>query len=809
MNVNAPVIAISAINGLPSSLPTGGKASVSATVSNDPASGGGVDWAVACTPGVNGDCGTFSSGLPTDHTASGVATTYTAPKVIPAGSPAGNVTITATSHANPASFSTATIPITASTAISIKFAAADTPPVTLTTLATANLAAVVTNDNVNPPNGVDWTVTCGSTGAGACGSFSLNPAHTASNVVIIYTAPPSVPTGNTVTIIATSTADPTQSVSATVTIINPVVVVTITQANSPLTAGSAETIIASVQNDSAKEGVSWTAACTNPTGAGCGIFNPQQSPGNSPQTSYTAPSAVPSSGLSVTITATSTANGITTGTATITVTPNPNLGLLSGPYALSLSGINGSGFYAIVGSLNADGLGDITGGEEDINGLAVCTPSTAPTVTGSYSIGPDGRGTMTLNTSNNCFGQTVSGVVGVQTMSFVVVGSPTSSTPRALITEFDNSTASGSLDLQSGLSGGLAAISGGYAFTLDGLDINGPNGNGVSNADVGGAFTANSGTISSGVQDVNDQVTGTVVKQQAITGTYTAPDPTTGRGTALLGAAGQQFTFVYYMVNPGHLKLLAFDLNNPLVVAGPAFTQGTSFSGPFVFTLAGVDGTLGGPLVAGGLFTASTTSLSAGILDVNDSGPVATNSAFTGTVTAASGGRGTFTVAGTNTGGLSEFAFYPTASNGVLLLEIDSTSTFTTVGMALPQTASGSITAATLGGNYALNFTGPIEGGEEDVDGQIISDGVSNLSGTVDVNGGPTTGLGGIAVAGTYAQNANGRFTGPLQLMLSSTSTQTLQNSYYIVDADTVLFIETDANGQVSGIMQLQNLTSP
>jgi hypothetical protein len=61
---------------------------------------------------------------------------------------------------------------------------------------------------------VDWTVTCQSTGN--CGTFS--PAHTASGTATTFTAPNAVPTGGTVTISATSTADPTRSDTATVTI---------------------------------------------------------------------------------------------------------------------------------------------------------------------------------------------------------------------------------------------------------------------------------------------------------------------------------------------------------------------------------------------------------------------------------------------------------------------------------------------------------------------------------------------------------------------------------------------------------------
>src|SRR5208283_4157569 len=107
--------------------------------------------------------------------------------------------------------------------------------------------------------------------------------------------------------------------------------------------------------------------------------------------------------------------------------------------------------------ITADGLGNISAGEEDfVDSLA---PHLA-TLTGTYTIGTDGRGKMTLTTTD-----TGIGVNGVQTLSFTVV------TPqRALVIEFDSfATSNGSLDLQTPSNFSLASISGGYAFAFSGL----------------------------------------------------------------------------------------------------------------------------------------------------------------------------------------------------------------------------------------------------------------------------------------------------------------------------------------------------
>jgi hypothetical protein len=81
--------------------------------------------------------------------------------------------------------------------------------------ATAHIAATVTNDSSN--EGVDWSCTP----VAACGTF--NPSHTNTNVDTAYTAPATVPSGGTVTVTATSTADPTKSVtSSPITITQPI-----------------------------------------------------------------------------------------------------------------------------------------------------------------------------------------------------------------------------------------------------------------------------------------------------------------------------------------------------------------------------------------------------------------------------------------------------------------------------------------------------------------------------------------------------------------------------------------------------------
>src|SRR5438105_4240934 len=67
---------------------------------------------------------------------------------------------------------------------------------------------------------------------------------------------------------------------------------------------------------------------------------------------------------------------------------------LRGQYAFLLSGFNGDGFMMIAGTFIADGNGKITDGTEDIStvlGLMNGVP-----FTGTYSVGPDNRGSATF-----------------------------------------------------------------------------------------------------------------------------------------------------------------------------------------------------------------------------------------------------------------------------------------------------------------------------------------------------------------------------------------------------------------------------
>ena len=235
---------------------------------------------------------------------------------------------------------------------------------------------------------------------------------------------------------------------------------------------------------------------------------------------------------------------------------------LKGTYAFSFSGVNQFGFLAVAGNLQANGAGVITGGTADINsrnGIFTNQP-----VSGSFNVHNNGQGTATVITPNGTFN-----------LSFVIV-----SGQHALIIRVDgNSTASGSLDLQSS-SVTLSTLAGSLVFNLTGVDS-------AQNAQgEAGVFTIDaSGNMIAGVEDTNDN--GTISANVAITPVAAAMStPTNGRGTISISGVTTQH-FVYYIVDNNHLNLIEIDLSTAL--AGPAFRQGSaSLSDSFAFTVAGV-----------------------------------------------------------------------------------------------------------------------------------------------------------------------------------------------------------------------------
>ncbi len=560
------------------------------------------------------------------------------------------------------------------------------------------------------------------------------------------------------------------------------IVIQLTNAPSILTINQSVTLTASVGNDSSDAGVDWSCA-----GGDCGTFAPAHTASGA-STAYTAPA----SPGSVTVTATATGDSSAKASITITIVPIGSNAMLNGAYVFSVQGVNGSGSYAAVGTILADGDGHITGGRQDYADESLQAGPDA--LTGAYAIGPDGRGSITLDVDNTSLPQH-----GVETFSIAVTSSA-----HALVIEFDGTAnSSGSLDAQASSALDPAAISGPFAFTAQGRDMS--SGSPITH---GGVLTmsASSGTIASGTYFEND---GGFTTSSATTGSVTAPDAF-GRGTLELSVG---LSFAYYAVQGQVLRIIETDFPT-LMTGGSMYGQGdagvnatfsnASLAGGYVLSHAG--GTSFGPLALAGQFAADGAgNFSTGVADLNNAG-VTTFASIAGLAryTMAGDGVGTLTLPPVvdqrgSVSALLIFAVSPalnlldptSVSGGGGALVMDNDGGATASGYIVPQSAD------VFDGNYAVNlqFVGPA--GETDWVGQAAASGGA-LTGTVDVNeaGLTTAGLGFTGSFMADAANA-GRWTGTF------TVDSVVHNiTYYQVSGTLLVIVDTDASDIGIGILE-------
>jgi len=269
------------------SMQAGQSQAFTATVANDSA-GKGVNWALSGSGCTGAACGTLSA----SSSASGVAVTYTAPATAPTP---GTITLTASSMADTTKRASATIMLTG-IAVSVSPATA-----TVATGLTQAFTATVTSDV--QAKGVTWAlsqpgITCT---AAICGTLSAT-----SGSPVTYTAPTSVPSPAGVTLTATSVADTTKAATAAITVGDPAgpVSVTITPKRGGLVVGQTLNFTATVTNDVAAMGVTWTASSGTVTA----------------QTSTTATFTAPTSPGVIKVTATSKLDATKNASVTIGVT---------------------------------------------------------------------------------------------------------------------------------------------------------------------------------------------------------------------------------------------------------------------------------------------------------------------------------------------------------------------------------------------------------------------------------------------------------------------------------------------------------
>lgn len=529
-------------------------------------------------------------------------------------------------------------------------------------------------------------------------------------------------------------------------------------------------ITASVTNDPTNQGVTWSLS-------GSGSLSAQ----TSTTVTYNAPASV-NSNIVVTVTATSVSDNTKSGSITITVTPTAanNNATLSGQYAFLVSGFDDAtgDRFAYIGSFTANGSGTITAGIEDQN--LPSSVNTAIAIQGSYTVGTDNRGTMTLGTP---------GAVSIKFAFSLGAFNGSGVATKLDVIEFDDSNGtsgrrgSGVAYLQNAAAFSTASITGPYAFQFIGQDSTA----GTRLVDIG-SFTATGGTTVTGSFDSNDNGSFTTGSSNAFTASLTSGAATATNGrVAFAETSGGSDTHVWYIVSATHVLSMETDAEGSSgLICGEILQQtSTSFTnsaltGNVVLYTTGLSSTSGNSYVQAGVLNFNSLSSNGSIsLDTNDGG--AQNTIST---------PFTYVVAGTG-----ETFLTPSTGTPLDLFLIDTNKAFVmdegslvNAGMLEAQ-AAGPFNNTFVNGSY---FDGLVESAPVAAEG--VSSGVAFSSGN------------GVVFATSDQSNTGGQLlTGQAQtitLTITSSSgraTDSSGNIYYIISL--TRFVSIQATAHTSGVL--------
>jgi hypothetical protein len=568
-------------------------------------------------------------------------------------------------------------------------------------------------------------------------------------------------------------------------------------------------LTAVVSNDSSSAGVDWMLTCAS--SANCGSLSTRHT-SSGQTTTYTPPSTLSGNSQNVTIVAFATADHTQNVIAPITISAFGSA--LRGTYVLQAQGLDSSFLpYQFAGVIVLDGNGGILSGEQTVNfndpvtGLFMSKTDSIYKVASSYFIGADGRGTITLNPANDTdIGLETFNLVGLSSSQALISVQPTSGLAIS---------GTGTMDLQT-WTANSPSPSAGYAFVVNGTDFST-----ASPVTIGGVFNidsiANNPNNISGKGSISDQnLAGTVIANQALSGTISSPDQL---GAVTLNLTVPNFStptlaFTGYLVDSTHVTLIESDNGSGAGVgstAGVAISQGsatgtfiddTFFSGTYVYGVNGVDLTAFLPSTATsvGVFSADGGgNLTSGYTDtLLQLGPQATGTQISASFVGKyfTDPHGTGRVRATFNGfvpppipGFSPVFFMYLTGNGnppLVMVGPGLNYPFLGAGIAYPQSTG----PLTFSGPYGFNITQQ-NGSESDGNGQMTANKTTDtLSGIVDFNSNFNQ-TSGNSLSGTFASpGANGRFAGTLASGVFDFSP--MAADFFLIDSGHGFFVETD-----------------
>jgi hypothetical protein len=429
---------------------------------------------------------------------------------------------------------------------------------------------------------------------------------------------------------------------------------------------------------------------------------------------------------------------------------------LNGNYAFTFSGISGNGsissVFGAVGRFTADGAGNLTNGELVTNGVGAGAAS-PQSFTGTYAVGADNRGVMTLSFSGSS-----------AKLAFAMMANG-----NAQFIEFDASggsgtIGSGTMEKADTTAYSTSRITGDYAFGAAGFD------NANNRAAIAGRFTSNgTGTFTNAAGDVNAY--GTDYSMNFTAASYAVSNTATGRGTMRLaftfGGTPDTMNFVFYIVNSGKLFLMESDAVSPATpLLNGVFAQqqipaggfnNSSLNGNMVLYLTGFSVCSSGsrvPKAGVGLLTANGSGALSLTWDENYCSAPNSFTDAAGTYSVATNGRTSIAIGG------NILVAYLESLNQAILFDFDVNALF---GFAEPQ-AAGSFNNGTLKGTYAGYATNPTGFGVTVFSSEFTADGTSpsgSMTGSEDIgaSSGPVSGAAFKATYSVGSSPTNGRGT--------------------------------------------------
>jgi hypothetical protein len=488
-------------------------------------------------------------------------------------------------------------------------------------------------------------------------------------------------------------------------------------------------------------------------------------------------------------------------------TTQPNS--LNGQYAFMIAGFDPSNNHVgIAGSFKANGLGQITGGEVDVNDNGVISSSTS--VAGSYTFDSGGDG----STGSIQLTNTVGSVAHPLAFGFSLQLSGDFGQIMSL--DANNFVAAGTMQLQSSAVFTLSGFAGSYVGTFNGPMSFGP-------TSALGRFTvASSGSVSNlefdrSVAGTSTGSVGPTTTGATISTGLSAPD-TNGRGTFTLNLSDTFGTttqsFAYYAITTSRFVAVENDANGNMTAdfSGQASIPATP-SGTGIFGLSGVDITNSNETSAVGQLQMTAVGATGGTLnwDANDAG-INIHSGIspgTGAETVAydaTTGRGTVTVSnGTAQGLANTLVFYLSAPGAGFVL--DGTTGTSNTAMAGPMLAqaTGSFSSGTdLAGvgivrtkgndvNNEISLVGLF--GPSSAGGYAIEFYDRTASGGVLSTNGPPIANNAVAASLVGLDSTVGRGTLSIQ---SSTSSSTY--AFYVIGPNQFYMIDLEASDGASSV---------